>query len=114
MGLRGLASIGAFIALVAFALADEPSTDKSPPKTARGPRDFGYPAVATINERIAAGWRDHEFAPSEAATDGEWVRRVFLDLVGRVPTVAEVRAYRKDKKRPSTGSGQASTGSGRA
>jgi Protein of unknown function (DUF1549)/Protein of unknown function (DUF1553) len=55
--------------------------------------------VARINDLVAQAWRDHHLVPSPAAVDGEWCRRVYLDLIGRVPTVAEVRAYHADRKR---------------
>ena len=42
---------------------------------------------------IRKGWADHELVPSKAATDGEWCRRVYLDLIGRMPTVEELEAY---------------------
>ena len=54
---------------------------------------YGISQVRFINEQIAAGWKDADFEPSPEATDGEWCRRVFLDLVGRVPTVAELQAF---------------------
>ncbi len=60
--------------------------------------DFSVPEVALINAAIQKGWSDHNLAPSKAATDGEWCRRVFLDLIGRVPTVSELGAYLADKK----------------
>lgn len=46
-----------------------------------------------INEQIRAGWKTANLAPSPVATDGEWCRRVYLDLLGRVPTVEELSAY---------------------
>ena len=49
--------------------------------------------VQLINEHIRQAWEDQDLAPSPAATDGEWCRRVYLDLIGRVPTVAELRAF---------------------
>jgi Protein of unknown function (DUF1549)/Protein of unknown function (DUF1553) len=55
--------------------------------------------VARINDLVAQAWRDQNLVPSPAADDGEWCRRVYLDLIGRVPTVAEVRAYHADRKR---------------
>ncbi len=58
-------------------------------------RDTG--AVAFINERIASAWAEAELEPSPRATDGEWCRRVHLDLVGRVPTREELRAYLEDR-----------------
>jgi len=57
---------------------------------------FGIEPVKFINEQISAGWADAKLQPSAAATDGEWCRRVFLDLVGRIPTVAELERYLQD------------------
>ncbi|MFM1903178.1 MAG: hypothetical protein RLZZ440_1078 [Planctomycetota bacterium] len=57
---------------------------------------YGIPQVRFINEQIAAGWKDAGFEPSAEATAGEWCRRVFLDLVGRVPTVGELQAFTVD------------------
>jgi hypothetical protein len=57
---------------------------------------FGIEPVKFINEQVAAGWADAKLQPSTAATDGEWCRRVFLDLVGRIPTVAELERYSQD------------------
>lgn len=47
--------------------------------------------IADINGQIRQGWADAELVPSDAATDGEWCRRVFLDLVGRIPSVEETQ-----------------------
>ncbi|MFM9025561.1 MAG: DUF1549 and DUF1553 domain-containing protein [Planctomycetaceae bacterium] len=63
----------------------------------RAADDAGGPEVAFINEQIAAGWADAELTPSKAASDGEWCRRVHLDLIGRVPTLAELKAYVGDR-----------------
>jgi len=57
---------------------------------------FGIEPVRFINEQVAAGWADADLQPSAAATDGEWCRRVFLDLVGRIPTVVELERYVQD------------------
>lgn len=51
------------------------------------------PQVAKINERIRAVWKEFEIQPSSASTDGEWCRRVYLDILGRIPTVDELNAY---------------------
>ena len=73
---------------------------------AAGPAEdehFGVPQVKFINEQIAAGWVDGGLKPSDHATDGEWCRRVYLDVVGRIPTLAELKAFVTDPsstKRP--------------
>ena len=35
--------------------------------------------------------------PSPPATDGEWCRRVYLDVLGRIPTIDEVERFQRDK-----------------
>lgn len=57
---------------------------------------FGIPQVRFINEQVAIGWADAELEPSGDATDGEWCRRVFLDTIGRVPTVGELKRFLDD------------------
>src|SRR5262245_55508186 len=63
----------------------------------RAGEDFGTSQIRLINDQIAQAWKDHKLAPSEAATDGEWCRRVYLDLIGRVPTVDELKKYTSNK-----------------
>jgi hypothetical protein len=47
-----------------------------------------------INERLAAAKID----PAPLADDGEFLRRVYLDLTGVVPRVSEVREFLADKR----------------
>lgn len=59
----------------------------------------GTPAqVSMINEQIRAAWEDQGLVPSKEAPDGAWCRRVYLDLIGRTPTVKELETYLKDRK----------------
>ena len=58
-----------------------------------GDDHFGIPQVKFINERITAGWADAALEPSAVATDGEWCRRVHLDLIGRIPTTDELQRF---------------------
>jgi hypothetical protein len=51
-----------------------------------------------IDELMAACWSQHGIRPVEAATDGEYLRRVYLDLTGRIPTVSEVRDFMDDSR----------------
>ncbi|MCA9084447.1 MAG: DUF1549 domain-containing protein [Planctomycetaceae bacterium] len=56
-----------------------------------------------IDARIRQGWEDNEIKPSAPASDEEWIRRVHLDIVGRIPTLQEVKAFLDDenpRKRP--------------
>lgn len=53
--------------------------------------------VKFINEKIRQGWIENNLEPSAVADDGEWLRRVYLDIVGHVPPVEEVDAFIVDK-----------------
>jgi hypothetical protein len=55
--------------------------------------DAGIPQVRFINDQIAAGWADANLQPAADATDGEWCRRVHLDLIGRIPTTGELQSF---------------------
>lgn len=55
------------------------------------------PQVARIREEVNAVWKDLSLTPSAAASDHEWCRRVYLDVVGRVPSVGELRDFLADK-----------------
>lgn len=58
--------------------------------------------VERVNRVIAEGWKAENVQPAQAATDSEWCRRTYLQLLGRIPTVDEVRAFAsrrgKDKR----------------
>ena len=55
------------------------------------------PQVTRINELIERDWKEYGLTPSKDATDGEWCRRVHLDLLGRVPRINEVTDFLKDR-----------------
>ncbi|MES2790595.1 MAG: DUF1549 and DUF1553 domain-containing protein [Planctomycetota bacterium] len=57
--------------------------------------------VAFINEKVRLGWTENNLEPSVVAEDGEWLRRVYLDIVGHVPPVEAVDAFvaSKDKSK---------------
>jgi len=54
------------------------------------------PLSEFIDQQIRQGWEDNEIRPSGVATDEEWVRRIHLDVLGRIPTLAEARAFLAD------------------
>ncbi len=55
------------------------------------------PLITFVNEEIRKGWTDNEVKPSDVADDAEWVRRVYLDVVGHVPSGKAVEDFMKDK-----------------
>ncbi|MCA9216825.1 MAG: DUF1549 domain-containing protein, partial [Planctomycetales bacterium] len=51
-----------------------------------------------IDELLTAKWKRDGIQPASPATDDEFVRRVYLDLTGRIPSVSEVYDFADDTK----------------
>jgi hypothetical protein len=69
----------------------------------RGGPDPGAPAPRpaasgplAVDPLLEALWREAGVTPAPAADDGTFLRRVSLDLIGRIPTLAEARAFLGD------------------
>lgn len=50
-----------------------------------------------IDAMIAAGWSEAEVSPSPVAPDHEFLRRAYLDIVGRIPSAEEASAFLASK-----------------
>lgn len=55
--------------------------------------------VQKINALVKQTWDDYEMKPSKPADDGIWCRRVYLDLIGRIPTVKELDEFVKSRSK---------------
>jgi hypothetical protein len=58
-----------------------------------------YPEFASenlIDKAALAQWKALGIVPSDPCTDGEFIRRVMLDVIGTLPTAGEVKAFTKD------------------
>ena len=49
--------------------------------------------VNLIDQMIRESWSSYNLQPSPAAEDYEWCRRIYLDLLGRVPSVVELNRF---------------------
>lgn len=78
--------------LPGVAAADTPTSVDSP--TAASAKLI---PVSLINSELAAGWRLAGIQPSARAEDGEWLRRLTLDIAGRIPSVAELEQFLADR-----------------
>jgi hypothetical protein len=72
--------------------AEEPKKSHPSPSNAFAT----YPQVQVINQQIAAQWKANNLTPSPRASDAEFIRRVTLDIIGRIATPEEVRAFLDD------------------
>jgi Protein of unknown function (DUF1549)/Protein of unknown function (DUF1553) len=52
-----------------------------------------------IDQLIEARWKEREIKPAPLADDSKFLRRLYLDLVGRIPAVTEARDFLKMKDR---------------
>src|SRR5215472_13719729 len=52
--------------------------------------------AARIDQLIQARWAAHGVTPAPRTEDAEFIRRVFLDLAGRIPSIIEVRDFLDD------------------
>ncbi len=84
--MRGVLALSA-CAVVLAASSSFAADDSS---SSRGKPDY-------IDQLIRQGWADAGVTASPQATDEEWVRRVFLDVVGRIPSVEEAKAFISDR-----------------
>jgi hypothetical protein len=53
--------------------------------------------VRKINQHFDEFWSRNSITPAPIADDGEFLRRLSLDLIGRIPTPAEARAFVENK-----------------
>lgn len=49
-----------------------------------------------IDKHVEAGWKANNVTPAERATDAEFVRRLYLDLLGVIPSYDEAIAFLDD------------------
>lgn len=61
--------------------------------------DSELPQVQKINQLIEQGWKDHQLTPSKTEEELKWVRRLYLDLIGRIPSYQEAQEFLRDKSK---------------
>jgi hypothetical protein len=73
-------------------IANMPESPLQPSASATPSRDFADIPTA-INTLIKEGWTRRAITPSTPVSDSAWLRRVSLDLAGRIPTPQESQQF---------------------
>src|SRR5262245_23229823 len=76
--------------IVLLAAAAALRADAPPPRGAAA-------LTARIDHLVGKGWQAARVTPAQRADDAEFLRRVYLDLAGRIPGAAEARRFLDDK-----------------
>ena len=80
----------------AMAGADDIKADQStgkPASTGGTTASDAHALAVQIDRLLAAKWAEAKVQPARAADDAEYLRRVYLDLIGQLPTPAEQKAF---------------------
>ena len=76
------------------AAAEAPAMKVAPVDATR--RDRVRSQAAAIDSLLEQRWREHGAEPSPALDDAQFVRRIHLELAGRIPTYDETMAFLRD------------------
>jgi hypothetical protein len=89
--------------------AADPPSQNSPAAAACAPAATCAPATAAkdglldaagltahIDQALAAAWARDKVEPAPTADDAEFLRRVYLDVIGKIPSVAELQEFLAD------------------
>ena len=76
----------AWLAVTAGLYAQETETASKLPKSVAE-------TAAEIDRLFSESWKSTSVEPAPAATDEEFVRRLYLDLAGRIPAASETREF---------------------
>lgn len=98
--------LGATVLTLGYTAAfgwDDPKPGKEKPKE-EVKKDDDKPSsglndaktIAFINQEIEKAWKENKITPSANANDYEWIRRAFIDSIGRIPSVIPARVNPKD------------------
>ncbi len=60
--------------------------------------DWQFPQQTVVDQSTSKKWKELGIAPSELCSDDVFIRRVYLDLTGTLPTPTQVKNFLADKE----------------
>ena len=88
--------LSSFTVLVALSFAGSLCAKTVPAKSSK---PGASAASEQIDELLAKDWKTNKLKPNPAAPDDVFVRRVYLDVAGRIPTYREADEFMKSKEK---------------
>jgi hypothetical protein len=92
---RTVTAASLVLSLTLVAASNRPAGAAPTPDDEQKPREISQP-TRTINRALTAAWEEQQLQPAPKTSDYQFVRRVYLDLVGRIATSDEVRTFVRD------------------
>jgi hypothetical protein len=85
------------LVFIVCAVRADGTADVHKDRTGRAPSASNAQALTNrIDSVLATRWAEAKIRPAAIADDGEFLRRVSLDLIGKIPTAAEARDFLDD------------------
>ncbi len=75
---------------------ESPTSPLVAPPTYRDPSPDAE-VISFVNAELARGWTENGVKPADPATDEEWCRRLYVRVLGRIPSVEELRPFLADR-----------------
>ena len=91
----GVAYVLSLVLSFGFTFGDEPAVKAAVRKDAK--RVTLPKQVEKIDLSMSANWSEFGIKPSPVEDDLKWCRRVFLDVIGRIPSFEEFSEFARDK-----------------
>jgi hypothetical protein len=87
------------VGVCGFARAESPAEESGKKALVRKENKKGImpPQVAKIDASMTQTWSEFKLKPSPIEDDIKWCRRVYLDVIGRIPSYDEFVEFAKDK-----------------
>jgi len=98
----GKGVLALLLAAGALTAAEPARQEPRPPEPGRSARKPVVPDAFALSEKIdqelSRHWTEAKAEPAPRSDDAEFLRRVYLDLVGRIPSVQQTRTFLEDKR----------------